>query len=360
MMAVFEEFGILRDIALSFIVVAVVFSVEFALYFFREWHHSKNRTFNDLRFAWSIFLISMALNMSFFIMSDFYSSGEERLMWIKFGYVALFMGLTVFSNIQERALPWNTHGFFTILGISGIIGSLIIPHDILKYIAPFFYTPLFISLFAVFSAFILKRSSGVLRFYSFLLILGFAISITGYGLTIDIAVESIGVISYTIGAIFMVIGVVIMSFSVMNIPSFGELDWNKKIRNIILLSPDGHVLIHLTNRNAVVKTDDKSEKSFSGDALKGIINLIQEVTMDKDTVDVIDHGDVKINLLTGSSFELIVITTEMLQVVRKKMEEFTTKFENLYKDVLNEYSMDNLSMFKPAEAMMKQIFEISS
>ena len=164
-MVIFTEYSVLRDIALTIMVIAIVFSIEFSLFYLIDWYKTPVRKFNDMRFAWSFFLMSMAFNFGFFIVSDFYASGTEREFWIKLGYIALLVGLSIFSNIQERALPWNTHNFFGIMGLISIVISILFPHTILKYIAPFVFTPLFLSLFFIFTLIVIKRSSGTIKLY---------------------------------------------------------------------------------------------------------------------------------------------------------------------------------------------------
>lgn len=358
-MAVFEEYSLIRDIALSFMVVTIFFALQFAIYFLREWLRTPNRKFNDLRFAWSFFLVSVAFNMSFFIMSDFYTSGEERVFWIRLGYIAITAGLAIFSNIQERALPWNTHNFFGIIGLIGVMFSFFLPHEILKYLAFFILTPIYIVLFAIFARIIIKRSVGILRVFAFLFILGFGISFLGYGLEIDFAVEAFGPISYTIGTIHLAVGVVIMSFSIMNLPSFGELDWQRKIQDIYLIHSNGTVLAHVTTTAHERKDSSMSEsEKRAGGAIIGIKALLKEVTSREGTVEAIDHGDVKLLFGHTDYADLIVVSSEDLMIIRHKIENFIKEFTILYKGILKD-SVEDVRIFRPVEGLIKRIFGIS-
>ena len=360
-MAVFTEFSTLRDIALTLLVIAITFCIEFSIFFLRDWYRKSERKFDDLRFAWSFFLLSMAFNIGFFIISDFYTSGEERVFWIKLGYISILTGLSIFSNIQERALPWNTHNFFGILGLVGVVISIFFPHEILKYIAPFVLTPLFISLFIAFAITIVRRSSGILKLYTLTFIVGFGISIVGYGLMIDIAVEAFGPISYTIGTVFITTGIFVMSFSVFNLPSFGELDWPNKLQEIYLVHSSKKILVHLTRKTYEDK-HEKTAKSESGEftagALRGIKDLIGEVTSKKGEIQVIDNGDVKLIFGRGLDSDLLLVAREDLQIFRYKSNEFISEYNLFYKDILKDkMAIDDPTIWKPAEEMLKQIFE---
>ena len=357
-MAVFEQYTILRDIALTFLAVTIAFTIEFAIYFLIEWYRNPNRKISDLRFAWSLFLISWAFNIMFFIMSDFYASGVEREFWIKLGYIALLSGLSVFSNIQEHALPWNTHNFFGFFGVSGVIASIILPHSILKYVAPFFYTPVFLVLFIIFSIVIIRRSSGPLRIYALFLIVGFTIFLIGYGMTIDLAVEAFGVISYTIGTVFLASGVIIMSFGIMNIPSLGEWDWPTKILEVILLHKNGQILIDVKNTKKFTQKES-TEDTSSMDALTGIDALLKEITTKKGTIKTIDHGDVKLIFGTSKMVSLVVIAEEDLKIIPYKITEFLNVFLSVYEELLNTGEIiSDVAIFKPAENVLRKVFEL--
>ena len=357
-MAVFEEFTLLRDIALSFLVTSIAFSIEFSIYFMWEWLKKTRRTIYDLRFAWAFFLIGWAFNNVFYIMSDFYTSGETRLMWIRLGYLALLIGVTIFANIQERALPWNTHNFFGILGITGIGLAIFLPHDLAKVLLPFVYVPLFLFLFTSFSVIMIKKNSGILRLYSILFFAGFLLGIIAFELTSDISVAIFGTISYTVGTVLLVAGIMIMSFSITNLPSFGELDWHKKIREIFLVYKDGTVLVHVTRR----RKEDKGSKAVSSEstsrAISGINKLLSEVTRSEKTIKAIDYGDVKLLFGSVSNADLVVVAEEDLEAIRDRIDQFMNAFSNAYKDILDQGLIEDREVFKPAETMIRRIFEI--
>ena len=357
-MAVFEGYTILRDIALSFLVTSIAFSIEFAIYFAWEWYKKTKRNIYDLRFAWAFFLIGWAFNNIFYIMADFYTSGETRIMWIRMGYLALLIGVTIFANIQERALPWNTHNFFGLLGVSGIALAIFLPHDIAKVVLPFVYVPLFLFLFTSFSLIMIKKTRGLFRFYSILFFVGFVIGIVAFELTSDVSVATFGTISYAIGTVLIVAGIMIMSFSITTLPSFGEMDWHQKIREIYLMHKDGTVLAHVTKEKKS-KVEEKVIKTESTtQAISGINKLLKEVTQSEKTVEAIDYSDTKLLFGATNNAVLVVVAEEDLETIREKIGEFMTIFNNIYKDILQQGLTDDLQIFKPAEATIRRIFEI--
>jgi len=60
-------------------------------------------------------MAALIVQLSSFIISDFYVPSWEREFWLKMGYFSMLSGLTGFTSIVERKILL-THGVFTSLG----------------------------------------------------------------------------------------------------------------------------------------------------------------------------------------------------------------------------------------------------
>ncbi len=67
---------------------------------------------------------------------------------------------------------------------------------------------------------------------------GFILFLSGYTLTSDPFVQPSGGLSYLVGSVLMT-AIIVVNFAVLSMPSFGELDWDAKVKEIYLISFTG-------------------------------------------------------------------------------------------------------------------------
>ncbi len=349
-MAFFPASGVLRDVSLSFIVTAIFLTVEFLVLLLYQWLKSP-RQLDDIRFVWSIFMVALIAQLFSYIMSDFYALSWEREFWIKLGYISTISGITVFTFVAERKLL-RTRFFFTCIGPAGVILTLLLPHSILKYFSYTIFYPIYSVFFVMLFYRLREKIENPLRKQVNLFTLGFLSFLGGYSLTADIVVQLSGGLSYLFGSFLMTVSIIAVNFSVLKMPSFGELDWDTKIKEIYLISNTGAPLLYIDFESGVSTIGPDQALTA---AVISALSLGLKSTGKNRKVKVVDQGDVKFLFGYANNATLVLAVTEDLQIIRRKIDEFVESFNMLFDEVFETWD-GNINVFKPAEALAVSIF----
>ncbi|GEM_PF-3471819 len=349
-MAFFPASGLIRDLSLSLMVAAILFSAEFLILLLYEWAKSLRRI-DDARFAWSIFMAALIAQLSSFIISDFYAPSWEREFWLKMGYFSILSGLTGFTSIVERKiLP--TRGVFTLIGPVGILIILIFPHFIFKYVSYFFFYPAYSVFFILLFRSLQGKAGELLSMQINLFVAGFILFLSGYALTSDLFVQLSGGLSYLVGSVLMTASIIAVNFAVLRMPSFGELDWDAKVKELYLISSTGVPLLYV-NFETGTSTVDPDQALTA--AVLSALSLGLKRTGKGGRVRVVDQGNLKFLFGYAGNATLVVVATEDLYIIRRRIDEFMQTFATLYGEILEAWD-GNISVFRPAEALARSIF----
>ena len=344
--------SVLRDITLSILVVIIFISLQFIISFLYQWLKAPYRRFSDLKFTWTLFLSSIILSIFFLILADFYTIGAESNLYLKFSTSALLVRLAIFANIQESALPFKTKNIFGIVGVSAAaltLFGLIDQYMLYLYLV---VGILYSLLFVMFTIQIVKQSIRPFRKYSFTFLLGFILGIAGYISISDYTINVFGMVSYTIGALLILVSVMITSLSINKFPSFSELNWKEKLRDIYLIHKSGLPLFHIAQDNGE-SVDDTSD-ILRGGALSSINVVLKNITKSEMRIRAIDQGNIKLLFGHRDPFILVVIAEADLQILHYKISQFFAEFFSLYKNIPEEYY--NPKAFQPARTIAVKIF----
>ena len=354
-MSFYNVHTVVRDVTLSLLGVIIFISIQFALFYIYKWIKSPYKRLSDLKFSWSLFLLSIASNIYIFIIADFYTYGDTRDFFLRLGEVVLLLGLSIFANVQERAIPYKTKNFFTIIGV--IVAVLILLDlgswvTILRdYLIPVLYTTLFV----LFSINIIKESVEPFKIMGELFLFGFVVGIMGYILVSDYILELWGLWVYPFGAGLVLLGITITSLSISKLPSFKELNWASKVKEVYLIHESGVPLFHIDFSKTEENSEVDSDEVLKSGAITSIDMVTQTITKSKRKIQVIDQKDIKILFGHRESLILAVMVEEDLDIIHYKINQFFKEFFTIYKNVPK--AIYNRRIFRPARAIALKIFK---
>ncbi len=347
-------------IATAILIVTFLFSI----LFYQEWRkqkRSKNEQFIPLALAlFFAFLFVSSLMTTF---SNFFA--EDTLLnllantRIYFRFVVAFIiivgGIIIFiaERIVRMNLHLNTRHLFLIYYLAFTIALFVlISLDIDVFFGAnfVFSTPLFV-LIGLFTYTLLIKTSGAIRKRMVLVLVGF-------GLFDMMVVQEIWyLLQNDFGVVLglkngVLIASILAGFGFYTIPSFTEFDWNKKIRQLYILDPNGLCLFQQT-----IRSESVADKDLLGGSLMAVQSLMKEMIKSEKSLQVIDHGDAKIIFKQSFHAVAIMIADEDLYVVHNKLQQLLKEFELLFGNLMYRWS-GNLDLFKPLQPVVNKIFEL--
>lgn len=349
-MAFFPASGIVRDVSLSLLAAAIFLSGEFLVILLYQWVKSPRRL-DDIRFTWSLLTLSIIILLASYIFSDFYVPSWEREFWIKVGYISMLSGITVFAFTVERRLL-RTRWLFTSIGPVGIALTLLLPHTFLKYASYFFLFPAYSIFFILAFKRLHEKAEHPLRRQVKFLIVGFTFFLGGTLLSADDLVLFSGGLSYIAGSIMMIGGISAVNFVVLRMPSFGELDWRSKIKELYLISQTGAPLLYIDFESGISTVGPNQVLTA---AVISALSLGLKGAGKDGKVKMVDQGDLKFLFGYTENVILVLAVREDLVIIRQKIDEFLKEFSILYDEILKSWD-GNISVFRPAAALAMNIF----
>jgi len=349
-LAFFPASGIVRDVSLSLVAAAIFLSGEFLVMLLYQWVKSP-RQLDDIRLIWSIFTLSIMLLLASYVASDFYVPSWEREFWIKIGYISILSGITVFAFTAERKLL-RTRWLFTSIGPTGIALTLLLPHTFLRYVSYLFLSPIYSIFFILVLQHLQKKAEHPLRKQVKIFAVGFIFFLGGILLTADDIVRASGGLSYIAGSLMMIGGISTVNFVMLRIPSFGELDWRSKIKELYLISHTGAPLLYIDFESKINTVGP--DQALTAAVLSALSLGFKSAGKDG-KVKVVDQGNLKFIFGYTKNIILVLAVTEDLVIIRQKIDEFLREFSSLYSQILEAWD-GNISVFKPAVALAMKIF----
>ncbi len=326
--------------SLSFLVLFVAFNLQFAILFLRKWLKSPFRSISDSRFLWAILLIAFAAQEFFFLISDFIIATTNAFsIFIIAGYISVAIGIIIFIYIQENVLPMNTHRILTVISAVSLAVLMVLPRDLQMYLAVALVI-FFGGVFALFSRYILRVTTGRDKKLFFTFILGIVFIALGELLTAQLAYQ-INVITYPIGAFFLFLGSLAANYSLFELPSFLELDWLRQIQAIYVSFISGIPIIHAKVENGKIKRlEETDETMITTGILSALKSALKRVTESKQITSFVDQGDVKIIFGTNEQLLVAVVTTRNTPIIHEKIVAFLNQVNLLFGKRLEKWGGD--------------------
>ncbi len=351
-MQIFTEPSIYRDIALAIYGATYLFGIQFIIHFISDWKKSKIANIKDIRIGWAGFIAFAVMHLFFFMMGDFYSSEAGREFWLKLGYFALLSGLSIFAYIFEAAYK-KTKYIFTIVFLTGPILSILLPHSILRVLALALYTPFLVVELILYLKFMLRYSYGKTRRSIMMLIFSFAIVLIGYAFIADYAIEYFGIGSYAFGTLLLGAGVIGMGQALLNIPSFDELNWDKMVKELYIMTRDGRPLLKIDFDNIDEGINEETILATGG--FTGIREMLKEIVHTDEEIRVVDQGNTKLLFAYSEQFVGVLVARKALETLYEKLDDTISRFEIIYGDMIKTWD-GNISRIGPARKIVLASF----
>jgi hypothetical protein len=354
-----ELLSFYRDVALAAQIAAVLFALQFSLIIFNQWRKQRTRSWKDIRLGWSIFLLFAAIHLIFFIISDFYVTDFaappavkgtiERLFWLRLGYISLQIGLLVLTLAVNRIVTHRAFHFFTALSTAALALSIVLPHEILRFVALAIIGPAVVIELLLFTYFAVKTVKGRMRRSVGIFFISFIAVIVGYAFTADYATAILGPISFTIGALEIAAGCIVMGTVLPNITDFDEFNWWTAVRELYILSKDGVGLLSVDFSERRASTLD-TESLLTTSGISGIRAVLKKIIGTEEEVQIVDQGTIKMLFAYSKQVLGVLVVTKPLETLIEKLTSFVTRFEVLYAGVLKDFD-GNITVFAPAQRL---------
>jgi len=130
--------------------------------------------------------------------------------------------------------------------------------------------------------------------------------------------------------------------------------WRHFLDKIYLLTDTGTALYSYNFSKFVDKRGGVSEDLVSG-GLTGIQSMLQEISRSKESIKVLDHGDLKIIFHHGKYTTAVLFVTKELYVFHEKLNRFHKSFEYMNKDELKDFH-GNISKLYGIDELRRKYF----
>ncbi len=336
------------------LIITLIFTVLFG----QEWR-KQNRSKNEqyIPFALMILYLFLFLSSSMMCYSNFFTESIVLLINSKFyfisviNFIVIVMSILIF--IAERIIRKKTKHFFLIYFIVLIILLIILKVlDIPIFIG--FYFIISIPMWVLISLFIYKlgwRTSGQLRQKMIIALIGYSTFSLAVVYEIWLIFHDEVAILFEIKGIIL-LAAILMGYGFHTIPSFTEFDWDKKIRHLYILNPNGLCLFQHS-----FKMQSITDEDLLGGSLIAIQSLMKEMIQSDKFLQVIDHGDAKIIFDRNPYAIGIIIADEDLYVLHFKLKRLLKEFDLLFGPIMTDWA-GNLDIFKTFCSSVNKIFEI--
>ncbi len=337
------------DLALVLYAGVVFYTLLFGATLLSQWLRSPLRKLVDVRLAWSVFFFGMALNSLFFIMSDFYSVDESRVLWIKAGYLSLMIALLAFFFALERILPYRTKNVFTALGVLVAVATVFWPGENLWVVA-LAASIIAFTMLALFFVYFVSSTTGEVRASMRLILFGFLVGFTGFVLRSDFIDEFLGRTAFLVGACSLMTGLLVLGVGVLGSPALDELDWADQLLELYVIESSGLLLFHHRFLGAV-----DMDEHLTAAGIAGVQALFQEITKSATGLNNLSVGNYSILFAHGETFTTVLLAKKPYRVLLDMVGDFSDKFELVYAKALKEFTSE-VNQFEGAREIVKRVF----
>jgi len=345
--------SLVRDAVLVLDSAVVLYTLLFAITLVYEWLKSPLRKPTDVRLAWSVFMFGMACNSFSFIMSDFYSTPDFYLLWVKTGYLSIMIALIGFSLALERILPYHTHHVFSAGQTIVAAVTVLAPREMLTALA-FAASIVAFGILALFCIFFVRSTTGVVRSSMRIILAGFLVGYTGFLGRSDFIYDNLGPQVYILGGLFLAGGLLVLGTAILGSPALDELDWTDQMLELYVIHASGILLFHHKFVSAV-----DMDETLTAAGIAGVQELFKEITQSKTGLNNLSIGNFDILFAQGPGFTSVLIANQPYRVLLEKVKDFSDKFQLVFGKAIQNLGGE-VSQFEAADALAKAVFSPGS
>ncbi|MHA1279047.1 MAG: hypothetical protein ACTSQ8_17780 [Candidatus Helarchaeota archaeon] len=349
---------VFHEVSIGFKLIEIAFMLLFALFFFLKLQNKEEtRAQKELYLGTGIFLICYLFSDIFFLLAYYGTVFGDMLLYYQFWKIATLIGIagtSFFIFTIERNIDiikrLRTHYIFTAISLALFITVIFITVELSRIIA-YLSLPIVFILVLVFHFYIYLKAPNEYKRALFLSFLGFFIFLISYTLLTDAARAFIPIpmdILIIISSTLVITGIGLYT---LKIPPNAELEWHRKIIALLIMHAESGICLYDYAFNATMEASNL----ITG-GLIGISSLIQEMTQSETKLKIIKQEKASILLEHGTYIIGALISSEDLQIIRKKLKYLIDKFENLFQEQLHNW-IGEVSLFQPARALVQEAFE---
>jgi len=342
------------SLGLEFVVVFCAF--EIMIHFLVDYFRADDPQKRGRDFAWASVMLGIGLIYLFYIYTDFQIVDPlEREKWLNYSYVAFAFSafaaifLTeLLERIKLRILTIIAIGvlLFVIIGINTL------DHDTVMTFA----TISAISLAVLYYLFYFYRLLKLTNFSKdvFTRVIWFLASLfmglLGLIPSGDMVLQRFGMISRVIGDFILILSFPIFFRMLQKLPHFGEFDWKRRIRAVIVYEDHGIALFsHFWD-----STSNEQNQQLITASLNSIQSMFSQL-----------HGDQKFHTVNMANkcilfeskdqFHFVIIADEYLYSLQIRLRQFSEKFFGLFTNTIKNWD-GNIDQFAGTKLIFDKIF----
>ncbi|MEM2142527.1 MAG: hypothetical protein QXQ81_04645 [Candidatus Thorarchaeota archaeon] len=348
-MGIFNPVPYPENLALVLYAAVVLYTVLIGSTLVLRWSRGPLRRLTDVRLAWAVFNYGIAANSLFFIMSDFYSVGMERVLWTKGGYLSLMLALTAFLVAVESVLPYRTRNAFALIGSVVMVLTVFWPGDIL-WIPALIASVVALVMLGQFFRHFIRVTVGQVRDSLRLITVGFVIGFVGFVGRSDLVLELMGMNVYMAACALLFVGLLLLGIGILGSPALDELDWPSQMLELYVVHDSGMLLY-----NHVFEPAVGMDRALAAAGIAGLQALLQEIMSSSEGFSGLSLGRYHILFAQGESVTGVMIAKKPYRMLLDGVRDFTRAFEILFRRHISEH-INEPSCFREAEDLVRAVF----
>ena len=332
-------------------------SLEIALIFMRKVVKNKNniKSLEEKAYFW--LFLGFSTMWFFFIISDYFVVDLSlRIIYLEFGYLSLAICASIFIFIIEKYKIFRRKFLFSIIFFIYLIFFVIL--SLVQINIAQIFSVLFWVIFIIFFVYYSKELNSIFKKNPILgnynkhlikLFIGIALSMIGFGLTIDFTISFIGLGSRLIGDILLLFALFFLYFYFSSIPSFSEYNWQQKVESLYVIHKSGLLIFEKS-----FKPGETFYDSATSGAITSLKMMLESVST-KETTSFIEKKGKVITIHPGKYLYGTLISEENLISLQILLKNFIDEIEQTYGNILKNWDGD-LKVFRPIGQIAKEIF----
>lgn len=270
--------------------------------------------------------------------------------------VLRFAAFTTFVYMFERQVKQRKFIYLTILCGLCILLLLVLPYNIAYNFGFTIYGAAIVVLLFFIRTFRLTEGKIHKKIRSS--ILGSLILGIGIGASADLMVATIGDFLIPVGLVIQVVGMIIIGLSFYIIHSADEFTWYKNTKSLYLIFNSVCLFAHSFEKNERIK-----EADLYGSGLASVLIVAQSILQSDEPPKHIEFQNT--NFVVKKSTEkyggdhliAILIVKKNLIILNEKLDNFISKFESRFKDLLDKWD-GNTAPFSEGSIDLIKIFQV--
>ncbi len=156
--------------------------------------------------------------------------------------------------------------------------------------------------------------------------------------------------------LYIIISATLVVFKLREtLPPKQELEWKRAIQYLYVIKKGG-IVIYSQDLSQLGQPIPPSDEDLLVGAVSAISSILNEIAHNRNPLKVIEQEGFTILLEESQNIFVLVITIEELKIIRKKMKNFTTEFQEFFEDVLKMEIVD-LRLYLPTKKLVEKHFQ---